>query len=177
MAVTIREAQPEDFESVQHFLMQEFIKSGYTDADMAGLADQPCHPANGARLVTTVPVTDGPVPRAWLARVDGRDVGLITTKDASGGVIVDPAFRGQGIAGKLIAARADYAARHGATEAEAHILADNESSLRAFTKMGYAFTQAAQKMIDEAAAQGIPRAAMKDEKTGRAPVLTLVKPL
>lgn len=173
MTVTIRDAGPEDYESVHCFLMQEFIEAGYGAADMAALEGQPCHPSAAAAAVTV----QGAAPRAWLAAADGRDVGLITHKDSGGGVIVAAGYRGRGIGSMLIAARADYCARQGATEAIAHVAADNEASLRAFSKAGYQFTQAAQAQIDAAQAIGIARADMKEAETGRPAILMLVKTL
>ncbi len=117
--------------------------------------NDPRHPYNAAaRLIEEShdPQSKG---RGWFAVAGGKIAGIITTENFGGGIIVDPEFRGQGIAGHLIRAREDFLRAQGQTTTQVHILAGNTASIHAFTKAGYAFDK---KSADTLAAHGGDRA-------------------
>ena len=105
--------------------------------------DNPRHPKfEVQRLIEASHETD-PKGIGWLAvAADGKTVGIITTKNFSGGIFVEPDYRRMGIAEALVSAREDFQRDHGQAEATAHIRADNKGSIRLHEKLGYHFDKA-----------------------------------
>ena len=95
------------------------------------------HPANQTVALIMASRETDPKGMGWVAICDDKTVGIITTKDFSGGVNVDKEYRRMGIAEALIGAREDFQQKHGATEASAHIQAKNTASIRLHEKLGY----------------------------------------
>jgi RimJ/RimL family protein N-acetyltransferase len=124
--------------------------------------DHPGHPANESIALIRNSQSDKPEGGGWLAiAANGRAAGIITTKNFSGGIYVDPAYRGQGIAEGLVLACEAYMKAQGETHAHAHIRADNIPSMKLHQKLGY---------VPEDSAPGLSDGA-------RVPVLVMTKTL
>lgn len=105
--------------------------------------DDPRHPAQETLRLVATSLDPGSKGMGWLAIArDGRAAGIITTKEGfNGGIYVDENYRRIGIAEGLVLAREDFMREHGATEAQAHIRADNAASIRLHRKLGYEFDE------------------------------------
>ncbi len=126
------------------------------NADSCPLSkNDPRHPYNAAARIIEESHDPQSQGRGWFAVAGGEVAGIITTENFGGGIIVDPKFRGQGIAGHLIRAREEFLRAQGQTTTQVHILAGNTASIHAFTKAGYAFDK---KSADVIAAHGGDRA-------------------
>jgi len=102
--------------------------------------DDPRHPRQETQRLIEASKMPDPPGLGWLAVSEGKGVGIITTKEGfNGGVFVDENHRGMRIADKLVLEREAFMIAHGATEAHVDIKAGNESSLKLFTRLGYAF--------------------------------------
>ena len=88
--------------------------------------------------------------RCWLAVWDGKPVGIITTRDLSGGVFIDEQHRGKRIADALVNTRDVFLAGIGETISAAHIRVDNEASIKLHKRCGYDFDEKSKRMLKEA---------------------------
>ena len=176
MAFIIRSAESKDFETIQTFLKAEFIDAGYTNADIDALQGTKYDPAQSARKIITALNDEESQTRCWLAISENHAVGMITTKDMSGGIFVDKNNRGKGIGSALVRVRNDFYQKLGKAFAEAQIESTNTASISMHQKLGYKFNEHSQQIIDSAMAKGIALPEITNEN-GLPVVLTMIKPL
>lgn len=145
--IQIRKVEAGDVDAVESLFEQEAAHNGFSFEK-----DSPFHPANSAIETVNATLDDENVNCGWIAFSDGQPAGIITTpQDLAGGVFVSDEFRGQGIAQALVKERESYFQEElGQTKIERPIRADNEASLNLHLgKLGYSFTEASQKIIDD----------------------------
>lgn len=172
----VRQVGVGDERVVRDLLRACWKNAGYTDAEMDAARSEIWHPDNAAKDLAGAAGDESSGKRGWIAFVDDRPVGIITTKNVDGGLYVDPEGRGKGGGAALVAARDVFRKETGSDVSLAHILASNTACLNFYQKLGYRFNPASQALIDGARRAGIDPAFLKDEK-GRSPVLLMTKPL
>lgn len=175
-AFTVRRVGPKDEASLQGLLLREAIQAGWTQEELNTLTDRLFHPERVADIVIANARKPDTTIAAWIACVDGDDVGVITTKNVNGGIYVDPSYRQLGLAQALIEARNDFQRSLGAQSVEAHIEASNGPSLNLHRKMGYVFNEASQAAIAQGQQRGISVQDLLNEK-GAPLLLVLTKTL
>ncbi len=172
----IRTATQNDLYIIQSLLAAEYIEAGYSADEIQSLKDSGRDPESCALRAVAYEDSPDSTTRAWIAVCNGQAAGIITTKDISGGIYVEPDFRGRGIGHALLQARNAFLSETGQHIAQASVAADNDVSLKMHLSEGYCFTPDSQRLIDDITARGGAARDLRDEH-GRPPVLVLEKPL
>lgn len=152
----IRRADANDYDAVHDLMTAEFIDAGYSQEALNDLAGTAHHPAVAAKETLKRNLEQPDKSACWLAIADDKPIGIITTKDLSGGVFVDPAYQRRGIASALAETRLDFQRGSGQKTAEAHIEATNHGSIKLHQKLGFEFDQQSKAILQDREENGIP---------------------
>lgn len=174
--MNIKIATQNDLYIVKSLLAAEYIEAGYSADEIESLKNSGRDPESCALRAIAYEDSPDSTTRAWIAVCDGQAAGIITTKNISGGIYVEPDFRGRGIGHALLQARNAFLSETGQRIAQASVAADNDASLKMHLSAGYRFTPDSQHLIDDITARGGAARDLRD-KHGRPPVLVLEKPL
>jgi GNAT superfamily N-acetyltransferase len=139
MDIDIRSAGVKDKSIIRDLLLSAWQADGYSVSDLSRLIGTKYDPAVTAKTIIDHCEDPASSTKCWIAFVQQKPAGIITTKDIDGGVFVHERFRNMGVGRALVVARNKFLAQQGKDEAEAHVELFNSASIAMHKKLGYEF--------------------------------------